>query len=256
MTRTKKGETTMKLPAKKKLVKPKDASMQDVSQAVKLLAKVCHSDVNGGDDEEMKEITANYNRIKQMANSQTHIGFVLDDSGSMNSRKYSAIRSYNALLQSQASNKSRATFSLDTFKDSSQVIPIFQATMLNGRTYTCSGNTPLYDTIAHTILKIERELGNPSDVVVIIITDGQECSSREWRDPMKLAELVQSKQEIGWQFIYCSSAYQAIEHGLKIGIPRQCVTDFRDINLIFGTISKLLTSYRRGDIKQITFEEV
>ena len=47
-----------------------------------------------------------------------------------------------------------------------------------------------------------------------------------------------------------------IEDGQKIGISKKCITDFRDINLIFGTISKLLTSYRRGDIKQITFEGI
>ena len=167
----------MKLPAKKKLVTVKDASMSEVSQAVKLLAKVCHSDVNGGSDEEMKEITANYNRIKQMSTSQTHIGFVLDDSGSMGSRKHDAIRSYNALLQSQASNKSRATFSIDTFKQVGQVVPIYQAPMLSGRNFICSGNTPLYDIIAESILRIDRELGNPSDVIIIIVTDGQEnCS--------------------------------------------------------------------------------
>ena len=245
----------VRLPAKKKLVKPRDATMQDVSQAVKLLAKVCHSDVNGGNDEEMKEITANYNRIKQMATSQTHIGFILDDSGSMSSRKHDAIRSYNALLQSQASNKSRATFSLDTFKDSSQVIPIFQAPMLNTRTYTCSGNTPLYDTIAHSIFKIERELGNPTDVIVIIITDGQEQASREWKDPMKLARLVRSKQEIGWQFIYVSSTWSAEQDGLKIGILKECISGFQDISTMFCKLGALLTSYRRGDIKQITFKE-
>ena len=246
----------MKLLAKKKLIKPKDATMQDVSQAVKLLAKVCHSDVNGGNDEEMKEITANYNHIKQMSTSQTHIGFVLDDSGSMNSRKHDAICSYNALLQSQASNKSRATFSIATFKQVGQVVPIYQAPMLSGRSFICSGDTPLYDTIAESILRIDRELDNPTDVIVIIITDGKECSSRDWRDPLKLARLIGEKIDLGWQFIYCSCSYYAIEDGQKIGISKKCITDFRDINLIFGTISKLLTSYRRGDIKQITFEGI
>ena len=172
----------------------------------------------------------------------------------MGSRKHDAIRSYNALLQSQASNKSRATFSIDTFKQVGQVVPIYQAPMLSGRNFICSGNTPLYDIIAESILRIDRELGNPSDVIIIIVTDGQENCSREWRDPMQLTQLVQAKQELGWQFIYASSAWSAIRDGLKIGIPEKCVTDFRDINLIFGTISKLLTSYRRGDIKQITFE--
>jgi Mg-chelatase subunit ChlD len=245
----------MKLPAKKKLVKVKDASMAEVSQAVKLLAKVCHSDVNGGNDEEMKEITSNYNRIKQMAVSQTHIGIILDDSGSMGGRKAEAIRSYNALLQSQASNKSRATFSISTFKDVGQVTPIFQAPMLSQRNYRCSGNTPLYDTIANSIFRIDRELKGPNDVVIIIITDGEENSSGEWRNALKLAKLIGEKIDLGWQFVYCSCAYYAIRDGLKIGIPKECVTDFRDINLIFGTISRLLTSYRMGDIKQITFEE-
>jgi hypothetical protein len=126
--------------------------------------------------------------------------------------------------------------------------------MLSSRTFICSGNTPLYDTIAESILRIDRELGNPSDVVIIIITDGQENCSREWRDALKLARLIGEKIDLGWQFIYCSSAWSAIRDGLKIGISEKCVTDFRDINLIFGTISKLLTSYHKGDIKQITFE--
>jgi Mg-chelatase subunit ChlD len=237
--------------AKKKLSLP--PSLESTQQAVKMLAKEMHSDVNGGNDEDMKEVTQRYNQIKQEVANQTHIGFVLDDSGSMNSKKHLAISSYNALLQSQASLRGNPTFSLSTFKQTGQVMPLHQASLLTQRGFPCSGNTPLYDTIAETILRIERECSN--DVVVVIITDGRENCSREWRDPSRLAQLVQAKQNLGWQFIYCSSSWSAIRDGLKIGIPERCISNFQDMPMLFQTVGGLLTSYRRGEIKQITFSE-
>jgi len=241
-------------PKRVKQVKPTDAPIDKVKEAYKLLARVSHPDV-GGDTQTMQEINDKMATIRALANNKTHIHFVLDDSGSMGSKKSQAIASYNGLLQSQASNKSQATLSISTFHDMNSPMPISQAPMLNYRNYSCRGNTPLYDTIGNSIERIDKALGNPIDVVFIIITDGEENRSREWRDMGKLRGAIEAKLNIGWQFIYCSSSRHAVQDGLKIGIPQECVTDFRDLTMLFQTVGNLLLSYRKGEILRITFQK-
>lgn len=240
---------------KVKSIKPTDAPIDKVKEVYKLLAKVSHPDI-GGDTQSMQEINNAMQSIKALANNKTHIHFVLDDSKSMVSKKSQAIASYNGLLQSQASNKSQATLSLATFHDIGQPMPIIQAPMLNYRNYHCRGYTPLYQTIGESIKRIDRTLGNPVDVVFIIITDGEEnFSSGIYKDIYTLRSTIETKLEMGWQFIYCSSSYHAIQDGLKIGIPKQCVTDFRDLTRLFQTVGDLLLSYRKGEILRIEFKQ-
>lgn len=237
-----------------KSIKPTDAPIDKVKEAYKLLAKVSHPDV-GGDTQSMQEINNAMQSIKALANNKTHIHFVLDDSGSMGNKKNQAIASYNGLLQSQASNKSQATLSLATFHDVGQPMPIAQAPMLNHRNYHCRGYTPLYQTIGESIERIDRTLGNPIDVVFIIITDGKEGGSRGvYGDMAYLRSAIEAKLKIGWQFIYCSSSYHAIQDGLKVGIPQTCVTDFRDLAKLFQTVGNLLLQYRKGEILRIEFK--
>lgn len=240
---------------KVKSIKPTDAPIDKVKEAYKLLAKVSHPDV-GGDTQSMQEINDAMQSIKALANNKTHIHFVLDDSGSMGGKKSQAIASYNGLLQSQASNKSQATLSLSTFHDVGQPMPISQAPMLTHRNFHCSGYTPLYQTIGESIERVDKFLGNPTDVVFIIITDGEEGGSRGvYKDVSYLRSAIKVKLKLGWQFIYCSSSLHAIRDGLKIGIPSECVTDFRDLVQLFQTVGNLLLSYRKGEILRIEFKE-
>lgn len=224
----------------------------DPRQAMIALAKVCHSDVNGGTDETMREINANYGKVKAFEDNTTHLAFILDDSGSMQGRKTQVVKAYNTLLERQRTPRSRATFSLTTFHETTGVLPITQAQRLIRADYRPRGNTPLYDTIGETCLSIDRHLDNPLDVVVVIITDGHELSSRTWKVDT-LRELIESKLALGWQFIYCSCDWNYLTHGKRIGIPRSAITTFDNVEVLLSQVSKLLISYRQGEIKQITF---
>jgi Mg-chelatase subunit ChlD len=191
-----------------------------------------------------------------MAKAIPHIGFILDASGSMEYRKEEAIYSFNLLLRHQVLHRRKATFNLTTFSkyvNVGSVVDIKQCSGLSSRDYQPSGQTPLYDAIGETVEKIDEALKNPTNVVVVILTDGHENASKDWK-LIDVHALIQDKRALGWTFIYCSCAANPILDALKIGIPRECATDFTNLPDVFTKVSKLLSDYRDGTIKQITFE--
>jgi hypothetical protein len=170
-------------------------------------------------------------------------------------KKYQAMQAYNKFLADQKQSRGRASCSVSTFYQIGNTYPLSQAGELTSRNYPCRGNTPLYDTIAYTIRHIEQTQNNPNDVVIIIITDGEENASQEFRNPVVLADLITKKHADGWQFIYCSCSYHPYRDGERIGIRRECISDFNDLPKIFHDVSSLLLQYRSGEIKQITFQK-
>jgi hypothetical protein len=65
------------------------------------------------------------------------------------------------------------------------------------------GGTPLYDAVG-TVL--ERLVGNR--MFVVVLTDGQENTSREYsRDSVKA--LIEQKEALGWDFIFLGASFDA-----------------------------------------------
>jgi len=186
-----------------------------------------------------------------------HIGFILDESGSMAMRKDEAIYSFNLLLRQQVTTKRKASFGLTTFGSKVRVGPVVdmhQCRALRDDDYSPRGDTPLFDAIGETIGSVDSSLNYPINVVLIIFTDGHENASKQWKLE-GLHALIQEKLTIGWQFIYCSCAHNPVADGLRLGIPRECITDFTNLPEVFKRVSNLLTDFRRGDIKRITFDK-
>jgi hypothetical protein len=175
----------------------------------------------------------------------------------MEGRKEEAIYSFNLLLRHQVLHRRKATFNLTTFAkriNLGPMVDIKQCGGLSNRDYLPSGDTPLYDAIGMEIKEVEAKLNDPTNVVIVIITDGYENASLTWRQPEDIQPLIEEKLSKGWQFIYCSCSHNPIADATKIGIPRECATDFTNLPEVFRKVSNLLTDYRSGIIKQITFE--
>lgn len=193
-----------------------------------------------------------------LSKSTPHIGFILDASGSMEHRKEEAIYSFNLLLRHQVLHRRKATFNLTTFSRKVYVGPVVdikQCAGLSNRDYNPTGNTPLYDAIGETCQAIDKALHDPKDVVIVIITDGFENASKTWKKPEDIRPIIEEKLAIGWSFIYCSCSHNPIANATQIGIPRECATGFSNLPEVFKKVSNLLTDYRSGVVKQITFEE-
>lgn len=155
-----------------------------------------------------------------MSNPDVLINFVLDRSGSMIGVKQSTIDGFNSFIADQREEEGEARLSLTFF--SSQMESRYVATPLSEvaplgsseNPYTPGGATALLDAVGATIKGTEAWLNkNPEfdgRVVCVILTDGQENSSRAWHikqpavagDEKDLGGLISWKQNEGWEFMF------------------------------------------------------
>lgn len=146
-----------------------------------------------------------------------HIAFVLDTSGSMGSVRDATIDGVNAFLAAQRDEPGDAWMSLTLFDTT--ITPRFVAWGLKdlpdlgsaANRYSPGGGTALFDAVGVTILGTEKWLANNGSftdrggrVLLVVLTDGQENSSREFSQ-QQVNELLKAKQDDGWDVQFLGS---------------------------------------------------
>jgi hypothetical protein len=155
----------------------------------------------------------------------THIYFLLDRSGSMQSIKTDTEGGFAAFVEEQrsAAGECRVTLAqFDTDYDvvySSLDVADVPALDLHPR-----GSTALLDAMGRLITDSGKQLAalpeadRPGAVIVAIMTDGMENASREWTHPAIKALVEQQTKHYGWQFLYMGADQDAIEVGASLGV--------------------------------------
>jgi len=156
--------------------------------------------------------------------NRTHIAFLLDRSGSMWSIKQDVEGGFDAFIDTQKEAEGTCHVTLAQFNTAYSVVyeakPVSEVPALN---LVPSGGTVLYDSMACLIESTSRYLDTftkkkrPASVIVAIMTDGHENSSREWNS-VGIKKLVEEKTKEGWQFLYMGADQDAIEEAGKVGI--------------------------------------
>lgn len=154
----------------------------------------------------------------------THVTFVLDETGSMESIKDDTIGGFNAYLDTLKEEKGAVKFTLLKF-DSNRVdkvcvdTPIAEVPRLTNETYQPGAMTPLidasYKAIEATAEKVKGKK-NPK-VIVVIQTDGYENASTE-HTREDLAALVKEKTADGWVFTFLGAGIDAFGAAANYGI--------------------------------------
>lgn len=131
---------------------------------------------------------------------------ILDRSGSMETKQSDVIGGYNRFLQDQKALPDPCRIfgtSFNTeFTIMQPIAPIQAAVELHKGNYIVGGSTALLDAFMHTIVQAEKEKQTDERALVLIITDGEENSSRETTYE-KVAEMVKAKEALGdWTFTY------------------------------------------------------
>lgn len=156
--------------------------------------------------------------------NHTHIAFLLDRSGSMQTIKPDVEGGFNAFIDTQKEAKGTCHVTLAQFDTRYETV--YSATPLNevpALDLQPRGGTVLYDSMARLISETAAYLDTftkkkrPASVIVAIMTDGYENSSREWNSA-GIKKLVEEKTESGWQFLYMGADQDAIEEAGKVGI--------------------------------------
>jgi len=155
----------------------------------------------------------------------THIYFLLDRSGSMQSILSDTIGGFDAFIAEQRATPGQCRVTLAQFDTEYEVVYAgtdvadVPSLVLHPR-----GMTALHDAMGRLItdagagLAALPEEKRPGTVVVAIMTDGLENASREWTGDAIRHLVQQQSTTYNWQFLYMGADQDAVEVGSKLGV--------------------------------------
>jgi len=155
----------------------------------------------------------------------THLVFLLDRSGSMQSIASDVIGGFEAFVAEQRAGEGLCTATLAQFDNEYEVvyrgIAVGQVPPL---ALWPRGSTALHDSMGKLIIDTAAEINalpeddKPGNVIVAIMTDGLENASQEWRQPDIKALVEQQTNDHGWEFFYMGADQDAVEVGRGLGV--------------------------------------
>lgn len=189
----------------------------------------------------------------------THIYFLLDRSGSMQSIKTDTEGGFAAFVEEQRRAPGDCRVTLAQFDHEYDVVysgvPVAAVPQLALRP---RGRTALLDAMGRLVTDAGSELAalpeddRPGTVIVAVMTDGLENASREWTHAAIRSLVEQQTSAYSWQFLYMGADQDAIEVGTRLGVDaRYSVTYGRGrtkeaLASAAGKVSRL-RSARRAD---------
>ena len=152
---------------------------------------------------------------------------ILDESGSMRIIKKQAIGAVNETIQtirhSQKEHEDQEHFLSLVVFNSCEVKTVYDCMEIDrieelpSDQYRPTACTPLYDAMGNAITALRQKVADADSVLVTIVTDGYENSSREYTGEAIYA-LVDSLKAKGWLFAYIGANQDADRVGRSMGI--------------------------------------
>ncbi|MFO0915099.1 MAG: vWA domain-containing protein [Pirellulales bacterium] len=205
-----------------------------------------------------------------MRNDLTDITLVIDRSGSMEAIRSDAEGGVNAFIRQQAKEPGDAFLTLVQFDTEYEFVhnglPISQVPAYE---LTPRGSTALLDAVGRAITETGDRLRKMADaerpglVVFVVMTDGQENSSREF-SKARIKEMIQHQQEkYGWHFTFLGADQNAFAEAHDMGIAAAaaaCYSKERIAEAYSATtdkVARMRYQVRRGEacINEFTPEE-
>ena len=201
---------------------------------------------------------------KQIVNNEkTQIVCVLDSSYSMGDTIDEARSGFNEYLKKQKALGGRASVTVAIFDDALNYqllyndVPISKAREVTAEDWYPKGMTALYDAIgrtASTVKQINAKMlkkDRPDKVLFIIVTDGGENDSKEYKGVESISTLIEEMEtEHNWKFVYLGAdpREKAIDAGTNIGIAAGNTLSFMNTSsgtgAMYATLSNATSNYR------------
>ena len=188
----------------------------------------------------------------------TEVAFILDKSGSMSGLEKDTIGGFNSMLEQQKEERGECRITTVLFDHNYELlhdrIDVRAVAPITEREYRVGGSTALLDAIGRTINKIAATQKNTAKeyradkVLFVIITDGEENSSREFSAHKVKKMIEQQKERYGWEFIFLGANIDAVETAGRFGIDADravdCVPDSEGTELNFAVMGRAVSSLR------------
>ena len=181
---------------------------------------------------------------------------ILDKSGSMYSMTDDTIGGFNSLLEEQRKKDVPVKVSVGMFNHILEAkydrVDIKELKDMTREDYMAQGTTALLDAVGNTLSAMkEREEVNVegNKVIVVIITDGMENASKEWKkDGVK--KLITDLTEKGYEFVFLGADIDAVSVAEDIGIEKERSMKFKKtgagVKANFKAMSVMMNAVSEG----------
>ena len=161
--------------------------------------------------------------------------FILDRSGSMGGLESDTIGGYNSMLSKQKKEKTgKVSVTTVLFDDQYELlynqVPIEKVSPMTEEEYYVRGSTALLDAIGKTVMQVKANQDKKEikdKVLFVIITDGMENASREYRAEQVKKLIEERKEKDNWEFLFLGANIDAIGAAQNIGIDSSRAVRFK-----------------------------
>jgi Mg-chelatase subunit ChlD len=163
----------------------------------------------------------------------TDITLVVDRSGSMEAIRQDAMGGVNRFILDQAEKPGEAVLTLVQFDTEYEFVhrakPIKDVPEY---VLTPRGGTALLDAVGRAInetgerLAAMPEANRPGLVVFVVMTDGEENSSKEFSKSQIKEKISHQQNNYGWQFVFLGANQDAFAEAGAMGMQAQAAANF------------------------------
>jgi uncharacterized protein YegL len=206
-----------------------------------------------------------------MKKGLTELVFILDKSGSMSGLEADTIGGYNSMLAKQQTAEGDCHITTVLFDNNYELlhdrIDIKAVSPVTNKEYQVGGSTALFDAIGKTINKIGNAQKHTAEdyraekVMLVIITDGEENSSREYSAEKVKAQVERQKAKYGWEFIFLGANIDAVQTAGRFGIGADRAVDYvpdsAGTSLHFKVMAETVAAFRdTGIVEEAAFAPI
>lgn len=187
-----------------------------------------------------------------MKDKLVHVCFVIDSSGSMSGSEKDVVGGFNKTIAEQKAVKDGDCI-VSLYEFDSRVKKVYLGKNLDevgDFNYKVGGMTRLYDGIGTAVDEVGKWLSDmdeserPSKNIVVIITDGGENSSTEYRLKDIREKIKEQTEKYSWDFVYLGNDLSDAKDANDIGIKYKGFTTKKKFYNNYDVISTGLTAYR------------
>lgn len=159
------------------------------------------------------------------------IAVVLDRSGSMAGIRDELMQGFNNFLADRCKDPGDVRMTLARFDNVYELvyndIPVTDVKPLDADSFAPRGSTALLDAIGKTVSDIGKALTakpeneRPGKVCVMILTDGDENSSKTYVSAAQIKKMVEvQRSQYNWEFIFLGASLDAIGTSTAMGMSQ------------------------------------
>lgn len=160
---------------------------------------------------------------------KVHLIMVLDESGSMYDVWEDTVGGTNSYFDGLKSAEDQVDYLVTivvfstNFRIICEDVPLSEVPKIDQKNYHPMGMTALYDAVGTGIARTEKKVKPGDKVLMVVTTDGQENSSKEYSSDVVRAKIEYLQKEQNWTFVYLGAVDNAWADAEHLGFLRDNV---------------------------------